>query len=414
MAEPSIPEKIASSNQNAKEAFLKTIDVIMEVGKRAYQEGVETEAKRIENCVEMVQSRYITKQGFYHKSICGSASKIERDETDCSNSIELQTHPVALGYYHTSIRLTPKGEKYKDDPRFKQVDELGRHYTTVGAGPVYNRLVADADRPKDIGPHHLRIPMGVKNCKNTSIMIETILAKYNNFRNDLDYDLFPAKEYNQAWYWADDSHNSNSFISGLIDASYLEKPYINTELHPGWERPVPNHYFREKEEDYIPEETKIEESKKKNLIKEIYKEDKNQREMEKAKEDYIDLKKTTDTWLKIAKMEKQEAEKNKKLIELEKLKLKQEQERELEKLEMTNCRRFSGGEMCAEQISSKSPPFENKDPLYEALERVKEEIANEKKAKNIIFEKIDDFKKSDVFKFMEQQVDGVTKILPKF
>lgn len=370
MSEHPTSREITPSNQKAQEEFLKVVDLIITEGKAAYEKALE-------------------------------AQKIKAK--DCSNSVELQTHPVKFGYYHTSIRITPKSEEFKNDPRFKQVDEEGRHYTTLGAGPVYNRLTADVDRPNDIGPHPYRIPLGLKNCENESIIIEHVLDKFRKFRSNTDYDLFPENPYNQAWYLADDGHNSNSFISGLIDASHLDKPSIDVAIHPGWNKPVPIKYFRSIQDGH-PFAVRMEEPsefQEKIVFDDLYLNDNG---------------------------------KIRNISDLDKF--------VMETIEMDECKKLSGGaETCPQQTSSK--PFSKYHDDYkkriadenywkEAVERNHEcnksgggeiclqfleprDVYESKRAEVIkdVFNKIDDFKKTDAFKFMENQVDGFKNIFPK-
>ncbi|MEZ5406304.1 MAG: hypothetical protein R3F23_09150 [Verrucomicrobiia bacterium] len=411
MAEPSIPEKIASSNQNAKEAFLKTIDVIMEVGKLAYEKGAEEQ-------------------------------KIKAK--DCSDSIELQTHEVKFGYYHTSIRITPKSEEYKDDPRFKQVDEAGRHYTTLGAGPTYNTLVHHVDRPNDIGPHPNRIPLGLKNCKHELMLIEHVLDKDSKFKDVLDYDLFPAEKYHGVWYWADDGYNSNSFISGLIDAANLEKPDIDLKVHPGWNKPVPIEYFRGVLADdilyrHLPEleqrqkalnwgkrEEAKGEYKEKFLFDYLYKNDnvnsKSQSENKKHYNNFTTLRECEasdsplcealrrlnrpkeDTYYYSQETGYVDVKPIPELYNDYKKQYTWKQYSEEKDAMLRDCK--SGRKICESQMQIKS--YETFSREYDTPESKRQEIIKD------VFDKIDDFKKSDAFKFIENQVDGVTKILPKF
>jgi hypothetical protein len=356
MAEPSISEKIASFNQKAQEDFLKVIDVIMEVGKRAYEK--ESEA-------------------------------LKPKEKDCSDSIELQSHLVKFGFYHTSIRITPKGEEFKNDPRFKQVDEAGRHYTTLGAGPVYNRLTADVDRPNDIGPHPYRIPIGLKNCENESMLIEHVLDKLRKFRSNTDYDLFPENTHNQAWYWADDGHNSNSFISGLIDASHLDKPSIDVAVHPGWNKPIHKKYFSAIQDDYYGLMMGANEYEEQSVFGDLYRKDNGNRS-----EDILE---------KLQRRYKEE-------IDPDGIRFKPYSHYDAYKKRMADekywkeaverhheCSKSGGGEICLQFLEPRD--------VYESK---RSEVIKE------VFNKIDEFKKSDTFKFAEQQVEGFKKILPKF
>ena len=64
-----------------------------------------------------------------------------------------------------------------------------------------------------------------------------------NYKNNLDYDVFPAAtEQEQVWYLADDGYNSNSFVSGLLKVLNLEVPYLSKKT-PGYDKPVPAKNF---------------------------------------------------------------------------------------------------------------------------------------------------------------------------
>lgn len=380
MSEHPTSREITSSNQKAQEELLKVVDVIMEVGKRVYEKGAEA---------------------------------IKFKEKDCSNSVELQTHPVKFGYYHTSIRITPKSEEFKNDPRFKQVDEEGRHYTTLGAGPSYNTLTADVDRPNDIGPHPYRIPLGLKNCENESIIIEHVLDKFNNFKNRSDYDVFPANYKESAWYWPDDGHNSNSFISGLIDASHMDKPSIDVAIHPGWNKPVPIEYFRIYQNvDSLPKgfgllaaDEHAEESLEKTLFDELYRKDNGSiRKKEPLDDLYVGGSMDVCEGLSLNDLLTNYTKCKNLKIESQLPKLYDDYKRRIAlKKIVKECGNGKSSDFveCLEQKSFNTPEEDA------ALESKRSEAIKD------VFKKIDDFKKTDAFKFMENQVDGFKNIFPK-
>lgn len=234
MAEPTVSDKKEKADPKAQQAFLKAIETIK-------------------------------------VSVSNALAKVAQAQAaDCSTSIELQSHEVmGSGQEHTSIRITPKDAKYKNDPRFSK--NADGHYVTIGAGFEYKadcdvqkgeslldtrvvcevkggqELISDLNRPNDVGPHPHRVPLGPKDCQQESQVIERLLAVDANYKDDLGYDAFPERTAEeQAWYKPDADYNCNSYTAGLLDAAGLKKPEIDTETHPGWIKPVPAENFKER------------------------------------------------------------------------------------------------------------------------------------------------------------------------
>ncbi|MEZ5405771.1 MAG: hypothetical protein R3F23_06205 [Verrucomicrobiia bacterium] len=111
MSEPTVSNpKLTPEQQKTYEAFLEIF-------------------KEIDNEVKKVKD---------HPLVKGLTSPTSTE--GCRTSVELQSHEVAFDWEHTSIRITPKDEKYKDDPRFMQglmkmanicYDELGHHLSFI-------------------------------------------------------------------------------------------------------------------------------------------------------------------------------------------------------------------------------------------------------------------------------------------
>ena len=158
--------------------------------------------------------------------------------------VRLQWHVVALGDYHTLVRITPENQaRYANDPRFSNIDDNGRHYATMGAGPVSGRLVSDFNRERDAEPHEggsiIQPPKGL----NEDKFIDRLIGLDAKYADNLDYDLYPANPQDQKWWRADDGYNSNSYTSGLLGASGVLAPRLPVST-PGWDKPVPQEYFR--------------------------------------------------------------------------------------------------------------------------------------------------------------------------
>lgn len=84
---------------------------------------------------------------------------------------------------------------------------------------------------------------------NEDAVISSLFESSSNFQNQsvqLDYDLFPRNADERRWWVADNSYNSNSYTSGLLNSVGLEAP-VSDYRTPGYDRPVPIENFRSKE-----------------------------------------------------------------------------------------------------------------------------------------------------------------------
>ena len=161
--------------------------------------------------------------------------------------VGLQWHFVAADNYHTLIRITPENQgKYANDPRFQNVDEQGRRYATIGAGPEGGILVSNINRPRDAAPHQGGNLVSAPNdVKNEDEFIDRLFSLDASYGDNLDYDLFPAASGQGRWWLADDSYNSNSYTAGLLQGAgaNVAPPSVNT---PGFSKPVPRGEFAPK------------------------------------------------------------------------------------------------------------------------------------------------------------------------
>jgi hypothetical protein len=74
-------------------------------------------------------------------------------------------------------------------------------------------------------------PQGLMVLRPEDTVIQLIRTAFDNYDNDLQYACFP--ESNPGFY------NSNSFVSGLLDAVTITKPILRVFSAPGWFTPVP-------------------------------------------------------------------------------------------------------------------------------------------------------------------------------
>ena len=163
--------------------------------------------------------------------------------------ITVQTHKVAGDNFHSLIKITPENQElYKNDTRFKKGKD-GQLYMTLGAGPnAIGNLESDINRPNDFNQENkyaeslpLNVPTEIEDQK-----IKELIKLDSNYRDNLDYDLFPERPENQKWHKPDDGYNSNSYVPGLLNSVGIEAPNLNQEINlPGYDKPVPSEKFKD-------------------------------------------------------------------------------------------------------------------------------------------------------------------------
>jgi hypothetical protein len=115
-------------------------------------------------------------------------------------------------------------------------------YATIGAGPdswlnIFGDMIAAFNRPSDVsGPQNSRMHVPIAPKYSTEdLAIAALLALVDNYNDGpVSYTLLPqyANEY-----------NSNSFISGILNAAGLVLPGQPGGLPYGFDTPVPLMYF---------------------------------------------------------------------------------------------------------------------------------------------------------------------------
>jgi RHS repeat-associated protein len=151
--------------------------------------------------------------------------------------ILLQTHPVAFGENHSKLTIVPQNqERWRNDPRFNNELPDGRVYATVGAGPegfMGETLISNINRARDLimnGNVFSRsiFTMSCPSPEAEDRVISNFFQTDANYRDNLDYDFFPDSSEN--------GNNSNSYISGLLNA--VGHPMPQPPNTPGYEKPV--------------------------------------------------------------------------------------------------------------------------------------------------------------------------------
>ncbi|QDQ25685.1 RHS repeat protein [Chitinimonas arctica] len=159
--------------------------------------------------------------------------------------IEYANHEVALGLFHSKLIITPSNQaRYKNDSRFQNLDQAGRRYATLGAGPnSYAQLESGANRPKDISQAcAVRRPLGLPSrYSNEDDAIDRLFSLSNKYNENKErYTLLPLSIFN-----VPTGHNSNSFISGIGRAAGFNMPAPNETGRntPGYQFPLPSSSF---------------------------------------------------------------------------------------------------------------------------------------------------------------------------
>ncbi|MGE4234714.1 MAG: RHS repeat domain-containing protein, partial [Bacteriovoracia bacterium] len=152
---------------------------------------------------------------------------------------------VAFGQYHSSIRIVPDNQSlYKNNPNFK-LGEDGKLFATLGAGPsIALNLKAGINRPKDILSANKvleSVPLHMPKGLNEDSAIQNLFQLHSNYKNNVEYDLFPAVK---GGNFLNDGYNSNSYTTGLLKAGGFETPPLDQYLSmPGYNKPLPESNF---------------------------------------------------------------------------------------------------------------------------------------------------------------------------
>jgi hypothetical protein len=176
-------------------------------------------------------------------------------------------HPVSpVPYYmHTSLRITPENPlPWLAHPRFGRhfrtyvdplggeqpaVDVYGNPSLTIGAGPhspdggdttmfcLFNSILeSNLNRPLDQKtPPAFQQRLVVRGSE--AFFIERLLTLDAQYADNLKYECIPDDP---------DEFNSNSYVSGLLGAADISKPWLPQtvpSMFPGWAKPVPASSF---------------------------------------------------------------------------------------------------------------------------------------------------------------------------
>jgi hypothetical protein len=165
-----------------------------------------------------------------------------------------KAHPIAEVGRHVSLRIVPHNQLgwLADRPDvFNNVDDRGRFFATIGAGPPDAdtggacdgslRLISGINRHEDVMRTATSLERLEYDVASENIIINKLLRSDAGYGDGLPYCFFapPGPMY-----------NSNSYASGLLGAARLAKPMFPLFFppsYPGWRKPVPASAFEVKQ-----------------------------------------------------------------------------------------------------------------------------------------------------------------------
>lgn len=153
--------------------------------------------------------------------------------------VRIQWHEVlSSGSFHSLLRLKPDNQSGLDPGLYANIDRDGKRYATIGAGPegfLMETLVSNVNRKRDVEIHAGGLDVDIPSFyKSERAFIDTLLELDQHYNDDLDYDFWPDN--------SEPGNNSNSYISGLLDAAGAEAPVPDVNL-PGYDKPVVREVF---------------------------------------------------------------------------------------------------------------------------------------------------------------------------
>ena len=161
-----------------------------------------------------------------------------------NNALQVMAQKVPpLDKSHLTIVHTPESNEqalYAGKEGYVQDKTSGLWIRTWGVGPsifIAGDLVSDNNRTRDID-------LSIKIYQSPNLVPLNQESNYKNLLNQLDsnykdnlnYDLFPNLG-NSSGY------NSNSYVSGLLNAAGIDSPQINNLTLPGYRKPIPAENF---------------------------------------------------------------------------------------------------------------------------------------------------------------------------
>jgi hypothetical protein len=201
------------------------------------------------NGIEVVTGPQVQQAFFSFQAESGNTQR-QRAPARVNAGVFAKAHRVLAGlpYHHFAIRIQPRNQQF-----WRSHPQLGEHFdnrdpnsglffATIGAGPepdgCSGALKSDINRTRDVHASYTRLELLEYPAASEDSLIAQFFARDANYGDDLQYECFPDPGTNE--------FNSNSYATGLINATGVPQPKFKTELGwqlPGAEKPVPTNNF---------------------------------------------------------------------------------------------------------------------------------------------------------------------------
>ncbi|WP_295033660.1 RHS repeat-associated core domain-containing protein, partial [Shewanella sp.] len=162
--------------------------------------------------------------------------------------VKLQWHEVTIlgigsGKNHSLLTVTPDNPSHFNNwNTISSIGQLtnsqGQKYGTMGAGPNGSwNLESNYNRPTDAAEHTGGITITPPNGMTENEFVDKLIQSEVNYKDNLGYSFNPN---------GTDTFNSNSYVSGLLNAAGVDLGEISVPNGQGFNKPVPKEYFEKK------------------------------------------------------------------------------------------------------------------------------------------------------------------------
>jgi RHS repeat-associated protein len=159
--------------------------------------------------------------------------------------VKLQWHEVTLAGYnsgknHSLLTITPNNPNHFNNyKRITQIGKLtnssGQKYSTMGAGPNGSwDLESNYNRSTDAEAHTGGLVISPPNGMSEEAFVDSLIKLDGNYQDNKEYSFNPN---------GTDTFNSNSYVSGLLNASGFDTSKLSVPNAQGFDKPLPIEAF---------------------------------------------------------------------------------------------------------------------------------------------------------------------------
>ena len=163
--------------------------------------------------------------------------------------VKLQWHEVSIagigsGKNHSLLTIIPnEPSHFNNAKRISSIGQLtnsqGQKYGTMGAGPNGSwNLESNYNRWSDAAEHTGGITITPPNGMSENDFVDNLMQLDANYQDNLEYSFDPN---------GSDTFNSNSYVSGLLNAAGVDMTNIKVPEGQGFDKPVPKEKFEKKQ-----------------------------------------------------------------------------------------------------------------------------------------------------------------------